>query len=101
LRSTLSPKGARDAEFLISRCIQDCNGTNGEFDLLVGAILWFELRPEGISREWDDLETTVPLQGDESGTILTLLPSPPWGRGWTATGVLSSRGGTGEGVKDS
>ena len=30
---------------------------------------------------------------------LNLLPSPPWGRGWTATGVFISRGGTGEGVK--
>jgi len=28
-----------------------------------------------------------------------LQPSPLWGRGWTATGVLISRGGTGEGVK--
>jgi hypothetical protein len=26
-------------------------------------------------------------------------PSPPWGRGWRATGVLISRGATGEGVK--
>ncbi|MGB7591355.1 MAG: hypothetical protein WBO19_08965, partial [Terriglobia bacterium] len=26
------------------------------------------------------------------------LPSPPWGRGWTAAGVLFSRGGPGEGV---
>ena len=26
------------------------------------------------------------------------LPSPPWGRGWTATDVFISRGGTGEGV---
>ena len=26
------------------------------------------------------------------------LPSPLWGRGWTASGVLISRGGTGEGV---
>ena len=25
-------------------------------------------------------------------------PSPPWGRGWTATGVFFSRGGPGEGV---
>ena len=25
-------------------------------------------------------------------------PSPPWGRGWTAAGVLTSRGGPGEGV---
>ena len=25
-------------------------------------------------------------------------PSPPWGRGWTAAGVLFSRGGPGEGV---
>ena len=27
------------------------------------------------------------------------LPSPLWGRGWTASGVLISRGGTGEGVE--
>ena len=26
-------------------------------------------------------------------------PSPPWGRGWPATGVFTSRGRTGEGVK--
>ncbi len=26
-------------------------------------------------------------------------PSPPWGRGWTATGAFSSRGGPGEGVE--
>ncbi|MGO8788190.1 MAG: hypothetical protein ACLQVL_12520, partial [Terriglobia bacterium] len=26
-------------------------------------------------------------------------PSPLWGRGWTASGVLISRGGTGEGVE--
>jgi len=31
--------------------------------------------------------------------ILNLQPSPPWGRGWTATGAFSSRRGTGEGVK--
>ena len=30
---------------------------------------------------------------------LNSQPSPPWGRGWTATGVFSSRGGPGEGVK--
>jgi hypothetical protein len=29
----------------------------------------------------------------------TCLPSPPWGRGWTAAGAFSSRGGPGEGVK--
>jgi hypothetical protein len=28
------------------------------------------------------------------------LPSPLWGRGWTATGAFSSRGGPGEGVKN-
>jgi len=27
-----------------------------------------------------------------------ILPSPPWGRGWTASGVFISRDGTGEGV---
>ncbi|MGO8790341.1 MAG: hypothetical protein ACLQVL_23575, partial [Terriglobia bacterium] len=27
------------------------------------------------------------------------LPSPLWGRGWTASGVLISRGGTGVGVE--
>ena len=26
------------------------------------------------------------------------LPSPPWGRGWRATGAVISRGETGEGV---
>ena len=34
------------------------------------------------------------------GADLNLLPSPLWGRGWTATGVFTSRGGTGEGVKN-
>ncbi|SPE26456.1 hypothetical protein SBA2_30121 [Acidobacteriia bacterium SbA2] len=29
---------------------------------------------------------------------LAKLPSPLWGRGWTAAGALFSRGGTGEGV---
>ena len=33
------------------------------------------------------------------GADLSLFPSPLWGRGWTATGVFTSRGGTGEGVK--
>jgi hypothetical protein len=28
-----------------------------------------------------------------------LSPSPPWGRGWTATGDFTSRRGPGEGVK--
>jgi hypothetical protein len=27
-----------------------------------------------------------------------LLPSPLWGRGWRASGVIASRGGPGEGV---
>ncbi len=27
-----------------------------------------------------------------------LIPSPPWGRGWLATGAFISRGETGEGV---
>jgi len=31
--------------------------------------------------------------------VLDLQPSPPWGRGWTATGAFTSRGGPGEGVK--
>jgi very-short-patch-repair endonuclease len=31
--------------------------------------------------------------------VVHLQPSPPWGRGWRATGVLISRGATGEGVK--
>ncbi len=30
---------------------------------------------------------------------MNLHPSPPWGRGWTATGAFTSRGGPGEGVK--
>jgi len=33
------------------------------------------------------------------GMHLNLHPSPPWGRGWLATGVFISRGETGEGVK--
>ncbi len=31
--------------------------------------------------------------------VLDLHPSPPWGRGWRATGAFISRGETGEGVK--
>ncbi len=31
--------------------------------------------------------------------FLNSLPSPPWGRGWLATGAFISRGGPGEGVK--
>ena len=30
---------------------------------------------------------------------MKLLPSPPWGRGWLASGAFISRGETGEGVK--
>ncbi len=30
--------------------------------------------------------------------LCSFRPSPPWGRGWTAAGVLSSRRGPGEGV---
>jgi len=30
--------------------------------------------------------------------LCSFRPSPPWGRGWTAAGVFSSRGGPGEGV---
>jgi hypothetical protein len=37
-------------------------------------------------------------QGREERGNLNLLASPPWGRGWTATGAFSSRGGPGEGV---
>ena len=39
-----------------------------------------------------------PPQGGEERVDLVLLPSPPWGRGWTATGAFTSRGGPGEGV---
>ena len=31
---------------------------------------------------------------------MNFYPSPPWGRGWRATGVLISRGETGEGVNN-
>jgi hypothetical protein len=54
MRATLSPKGAREEDFLISRCIQDCDSTNGKFDLLVGAITKFELQlspPTGRGRK--------------------------------------------------
>jgi hypothetical protein len=37
-------------------------------------------------------------QQTEGGVDSDLLPSPPWGRGWTATGAFTSRGGPGEGV---
>ena len=37
-------------------------------------------------------------QGREERGNLNLLASPPWGRGWTATGAFSSRGGPVEGV---
>src|SRR5271157_6434103 len=36
---------------------------------------------------------------DATGVVLNLVPSPPWGRGWLATGAFTSRGETGEGVK--
>ncbi len=39
----------------------------------------------------------LPQRG-EGRVNLNLSPSPLWGRGWTATGVFISRGGTGEGV---
>ena len=39
------------------------------------------------------LQPSVP-----SHLILDNNPSPPWGRGWAAAGVFSSRGGPGEGV---
>jgi hypothetical protein len=31
-------------------------------------------------------------------TVVHPHPSPPWGRGWRATGILISRGAPGEGV---
>jgi hypothetical protein len=34
----------------------------------------------------------------ERGVDVHLQPSPPWGRGWLATGAFISRGETGEGV---
>src|ERR1039458_7316649 len=38
------------------------------------------------------------LLPSEGGADMNLLPSPSWGRGWTATGVFSSRDGTGDGI---
>jgi hypothetical protein len=35
---------------------------------------------------------------DRGALFRFLLPSPPWGRGWTATGAFTSRRGPGEGV---
>ena len=40
----------------------------------------------------------LPQRGEGRGD-LNLYPSPLWGRGWTATGAVISRGGTGEGIK--
>jgi len=36
--------------------------------------------------------------GRANPAMCSFLPSPPWGRGWTAAGVFFSRGGPGEGV---
>ena len=38
------------------------------------------------------------FQRGEARGNLNLRPSPPWGRGWRATGAFISRGETGEGV---
>ncbi len=38
---------------------------------------------------------------DGVGPLSLAHPSPPWGRGWTATGVFPSQGGPGEGVTPS
>ena len=35
-----------------------------------------------------------------SSRRVSCFPSPPWGRGWLAAGVVTSRGETGEGVHD-
>ena len=37
--------------------------------------------------------------GRRRRTVLNSSPSPPWGRGWLATGASFSRGETGEGVQ--
>jgi hypothetical protein len=37
-------------------------------------------------------------EGEGATTRGCTLPSPPWGRGWTAAGAFFSRGGPGEGV---
>jgi hypothetical protein len=34
-------------------------------------------------------------RGTRGRANLRLQPSPPWGRGWTATGAFTSRGGAG------
>jgi len=47
--------------------------------------VWLRLRRAVISVLGEDVDLNVQL-------------SPPWGRGWTATGAFISRGGTGEGV---
>jgi hypothetical protein len=41
----------------------------------------------------------VTLHPKHHNVDLKLVPSPPWGRGWLATGALTSRGETGEGVR--
>src|SRR5271157_2772562 len=38
------------------------------------------------------------LLSPESSVNLNPLPSPPWGRGWTAAGAFPRGGGRGEGV---
>jgi len=55
-----------------------CNGANEEIEFAVGAVAI--------------LNAARKSKG--------LLPSPPWGRGWIATGAFTSRGETGEGVTD-
>src|SRR5208282_6481536 len=46
----------------------------------------------------ENASSSHPLPQGGEGRV-ELAPSPPWGRGWTAAGVLTSRGGTGEGVR--
>jgi hypothetical protein len=46
----------------------------------------------------DSILVALAPKRERGELIRFLLPSPPWGRGWTAAGVFFSRGGPGEGV---
>jgi hypothetical protein len=52
-----------------------------------------------VRREFAFPARSVPFFFLHAEVDMNLYPSPPWGRGWPATGAFTSRGGTGEGVK--
>jgi len=55
--------------------------------------------PRASTRAWSFYICATARMDGERMRNANFLPSPLWGRGWTASGVLISRGGTGEGVE--